>query len=113
MGMVVKNNLSAINSLNTLNKNESTLQKSLQKVSSGMRINSAKDDASGKGGGSLGVRRGHLPAVVALEEGGTLRVTRGGETVYSARVQNGFARISREEVTVLTPKAEELPRNGG
>ena len=46
-GMVVKNNMSAINTLNTLNKNHSALAKSLQKVSSGMRINSAADDASG------------------------------------------------------------------
>ena len=47
MSMVVKNNMSAINTLNTLNKNSSALSKSLQKVSSGMKINSAADDASG------------------------------------------------------------------
>ena len=47
MAMVVKNNMTAINILNTLNKNSSALSKSLQKVSSGMKINSAADDASG------------------------------------------------------------------
>ena len=47
MAMVVKNNMSAISTLNTLNKNSSALSKSLQKVSSGMKINSAADDASG------------------------------------------------------------------
>ena len=47
MAMVVKNNMPAVNTLNTLNKNESALSKSLQKVSSGMKINSAGDDASG------------------------------------------------------------------
>lgn len=47
MSMVVKNNLSALNTLNTLNKNSAALSKSLQKVSSGMKINSAADDASG------------------------------------------------------------------
>ncbi|MBR0103547.1 MAG: flagellin, partial [Selenomonadaceae bacterium] len=47
MGMVVKNNMSAVRTLNTLNSNTSALQKSLQKVSSGMKINSAQDDASG------------------------------------------------------------------
>ena len=46
-GMVVKNNMSATNTLNVLNKNHSALQKSLEKVSSGMRINSAGDDSSG------------------------------------------------------------------
>jgi flagellin len=47
MAMVVKNNMSAVNTLNTLNKNQSALGKSLAKVSSGQKINSAQDDASG------------------------------------------------------------------
>ena len=47
MAMVVKNNMQAVNTLNTLNKNQSELSRSLQKVSSGMKINSAGDDASG------------------------------------------------------------------
>jgi flagellin len=47
MAMVVKNNMSAISTLNTLNKNSSALTKSLAKVSSGMKINGAADDASG------------------------------------------------------------------
>ncbi len=47
MAMVVKNNMSAVNTLNTLNKNQGALGKSLAKVSSGQKINSAQDDASG------------------------------------------------------------------
>jgi flagellin len=47
MSMVVKNNISALNTLNVMNKNNSALTKSLQKVSSGEKINSAADDASG------------------------------------------------------------------
>jgi flagellin len=47
MAMVVKNNMSAVSTLNTLNKNSSALSKSLAKVSSGMRINGAADDSSG------------------------------------------------------------------
>ena len=47
MAMIVKNNMSAVNTLNILNKNQSALSKSLQKVSSGMKINDAGDDASG------------------------------------------------------------------
>ena len=41
MAMVVKN------TLNVLNQNSTALQKSLTKVSSGMKINTAQDDASG------------------------------------------------------------------
>ena len=47
MGMVVKNNMSAVRTLNTLNQNSNALQKSLTKVASGMKINGAQDDAAG------------------------------------------------------------------
>ena len=47
MAMVVKNNMSAINTLNTMTKNNSALGKSIQKLSSGMKINGAADDVSG------------------------------------------------------------------
>ena len=47
MAMVVKNNVAALNTLNILNVNSAALNKSLEKVSSGMKINSAADDASG------------------------------------------------------------------
>jgi flagellin len=47
MAMVVKNNMSAKNTLNQLDKNDKALSKSLKKVASGMKINSAADDASG------------------------------------------------------------------
>ena len=47
MSMVIKNNMPAVMTLGTLNHNSMELSKSLQKVSSGMKINSAADDASG------------------------------------------------------------------
>lgn len=46
MASMVKNNMTALQTLNTLNKNNNLLAKSLQKVSSGMKINSAADSAS-------------------------------------------------------------------
>ena len=45
--LVVKNNMQAANTLNTLNKNEKDRAKSLAQVSSGMKITSAGDDPSG------------------------------------------------------------------
>ena len=45
--MIVKNNMSAASALNTLNRNSTDLAKQLQRLSSGMRINNAADDASG------------------------------------------------------------------
>lgn len=46
MTMTVKNNLSAINTLNQLDRNQSDLTKQLQKLSSGMNLNTAKDSPS-------------------------------------------------------------------
>lgn len=46
MGNVIKNDMAALRSLNQLNKNSQLLGKSLQKVASGMKINSAADSAS-------------------------------------------------------------------
>ena len=45
--MTVMNNSSAMMALGELNKNNKALSKSLKKVASGMKINSAMDDASG------------------------------------------------------------------
>ena len=45
--MTVMNNGAAMMSLGELNKNISKAAKDLKKVSSGMRLNSAGDDASG------------------------------------------------------------------
>lgn len=47
MAMVVKNNVTAQLVLGELNKNTNKLGKDLKKVSTGMKINSAEDDASG------------------------------------------------------------------
>lgn len=46
MGNMIKNDISSLRSLNQLNKNSNLLAKTLQKVSSGMKINSAADNAS-------------------------------------------------------------------
>lgn len=47
MGLVVNTNMPALNSSNVLNKNGKKVQKSMQKLASGFKINSAADDASG------------------------------------------------------------------
>ena len=47
MGMVVNNNIPALFSFNAVTKTGNSLQKSIQKLSTGLRINSAADDAAG------------------------------------------------------------------
>ena len=47
MGMSIYNNLAAMSALHENNRNEKSLAKMLKRVASGMKINSAGDDASG------------------------------------------------------------------
>jgi flagellin len=49
MAMTVRTNLAALSSINTLNKTQGSLSSSLEKISSGLRINRAADDAAGLG----------------------------------------------------------------
>ncbi|SFH00540.1 flagellin [Sporolactobacillus nakayamae] len=45
--MIINHNIAALNTLTQLNKNTTATQKSLEKLSSGLRINGAADDAAG------------------------------------------------------------------
>ena len=45
--MIINNNISSLNSTNSLFKNERNMNKSIEKLSSGLRINKAADDAAG------------------------------------------------------------------
>ncbi len=47
MSMVINNNIPALQSYNIVNSTSNALQKSIAKLSSGLRINSAADDAAG------------------------------------------------------------------
>jgi flagellin len=47
MAMTINTNIAALNAQNNLGKTQSMLNQSLQRLSSGLRINSAKDDAAG------------------------------------------------------------------
>src|SRR6478609_6851960 len=47
MAQVINTNIASLNAQRNLSKSQATLGTSLQRLSSGMRINSAKDDAAG------------------------------------------------------------------
>ncbi|MBF0101638.1 MAG: flagellin [Desulfobacterales bacterium] len=49
MGLVVNTNIASLNAQRNLGKTSTGLNRSLQRLSSGLRINSAKDDAAGSG----------------------------------------------------------------
>ncbi|MEG1326215.1 MAG: flagellin, partial [Janthinobacterium sp.] len=47
MAAVINTNIASLNSQRNLSTSQSALSTSLQRLSSGLRINSAKDDAAG------------------------------------------------------------------
>ena len=73
MGFSVNNNISAMTAYNQLSNTQNNLAKSLQKLSSGLRINSAADDAAG----------------LTISEG--LRSQIGGLNVASRNIQDGVS----------------------
>ncbi|MCX7275473.1 MAG: flagellin FliC, partial [Burkholderiales bacterium] len=47
MPQIINSNLLSLNAQRNLNTNQSVLSQSIQRLSSGVRVNSAKDDAAG------------------------------------------------------------------
>jgi len=72
MGMTINTNLSALTAYRNLSTTQNDMSSSLQKLSSGLRINSAKDDAAG----------------LAISEG--LKSQVGGLTVAARNAQDGI-----------------------
>ncbi len=79
MGMQINTNIAANNSYRNLTNTQNDLSKSLEKLSSGMRINRAADDAAG----------------LAISE--SLKGQEGGLTVASRNAQDGISVIQTAE----------------
>lgn len=65
MGFAINNNLAANNTYRSLNNNQNDLSKSLEKLSTGLRINRAADDAAG-----LSISEGLRAQVSGLDQAG-------------------------------------------
>jgi flagellin len=79
MGMQINTNIAALNSYRNLSATQNDLSKSLEKLSSGLRINRAADDAAG----------------LAISEG--LRSQIGGLNVAARNAQDGISVIQTAE----------------
>jgi flagellin len=82
MGMQINTNLSALNSYRNLSTTQNDMSKSLEKLSSGLRINRAADDAAG----------------LAISEG--LKSQIGGLTVAARNAQDGISVVQTAEGTL-------------
>ncbi|MBK4348693.1 flagellin N-terminal helical domain-containing protein [Lacisediminihabitans changchengi] len=100
MGMQVNTNISALNSYRNLSNTQNDLAKSLEKLSSGLRINHAADDAAG----------------LAISQGLQSQVS--GLTVASRNAQDGISVIqtaegSLSEVQTILQRVRDLAVQAG
>lgn len=100
MGMQINTNIAANNSYRNLTNTQNDMSKSLEKLSSGLRINRAADDAAG----------------LAISEG--LRSQVGGLTVAARNAQDGISVIqtaegSLNEVTSILQRVRDLAVQAG
>ena len=68
MGMQINTNIAALNAHRNLSNTQNDLSKSLEKLSSGLRINRAADDAAGLAI-TEGLRRRGIDVLTAFEDG--------------------------------------------
>ncbi|QDY89218.1 flagellin [Arthrobacter sp. UKPF54-2] len=100
MGFVINNNLAANNSYRNLNSTQTDLSKSLEKLSTGLRINRAGDDAAG----------------LSISEGLKSQVT--GSAVAARNAQDGISVIQTTEgalteVHSILQRMRDLAVQGG
>lgn len=109
MALVVNSNISALNAQRNLGKSQNDLATSMQRLSSGLRINSAKDDAAGLFSAELMTAdiRGLNQAVRNAADGISLAQTAEGAM---AEIGNNMQRI--REIAVQSANATTENRAG-
>ncbi|MBO4385370.1 MAG: hypothetical protein J5854_08160 [Clostridia bacterium] len=70
---------------------------------------SARDGLGGEGGG-VGIRRGHIEAVIALSESSPVTACEDGKCVLRLIASGGFLRVKNDELTLV---AESVTEPGG
>ncbi len=69
----------------------------------------ARDNERGEGGGSVGIMRGHAPALVALAKDSKITAKTDGKPAVTATVSGGFASVADDVVTVIAETAQIEP----
>ena len=90
MSIVVNTNIQSLIGQNSLNKNTNSLNSTLEKLSTGLKINSAKDDAAGLGVVSLMTAqiRGNSQAMANIQDATNLiQTAEGGLEIITDNIQ--------------------------
>ena len=98
MGLMINNNSMALNATNNLSRNYGNLQTSTQRLSSGLRINSAADDAAG-----LAIRELMRADISALKQG----VRNANDAISMIQTADGALGIIDEKLIRMKELAEQ------
>src|SRR3990172_3205491 len=119
MPQFVNTNIASLNAQRNLNTSQSALQTSLQRLSSGLRINSAKDDAAGMAisarmtsqinGSNQAVRNANDGISMAqTAEGAMIQITDNLQRIRELAVQSANASNSASDRAALNAEASQL-----
>lgn len=119
MALVVNTNIASLIAQNNLNKSQMSLQTSLQRLSSGLRINSAKDDAAGLAvaegmdsiirGDNVAIRNANDGISVGQTAEGALgQITNNLQRVREIAVQASNGAISDSQRSNLQAEVDQL-----
>ena len=98
MGLMINNNSMALNATNNLSRNYGNLQTSTQRLSSGLRINSAADDAAG-----LAIRELMRADIASLNQG----VRNANDAISLIQTADGALGIIDEKLIRMKELAEQ------
>ncbi len=124
MALTVNTNIASLNAQRNLSNSQSSLNTSLQRLSSGLRVNSAKDDAAGLAiaermnaqirGLSVGIRNaGDGISLSQTAEGALASVTESLQRMRELSVQSANATNDAKDRTSLNSEYQELGKEIG
>lgn len=119
MPQFINTNIASLNSQRSLNSSQNALQTSLQRLSSGLRINSAKDDAAGMAisarmtsqinGSNQAIRNANDGISMAqTAEGAMIQITDNLQRIRELAVQSANASNSASDRAALNNEATQL-----
>ena len=98
MALSINNNLMALTAFNNLSKTYGSLSKSVNRLSSGLRINSAADDAAG-----LAIRELMRSDIAVLNQG----VRNANDAISMLQTMDGAAQVIDEKLIRMKELAEQ------
>jgi flagellin len=98
MSLVINHNMAAMNAARNLNENYSRLARSTQRLSSGLRVNSAADDAAG-----LAIRELQRAEIATMRQG----ARNAADAISMIQVADGALQVIDEKLIRLKELAEQ------